>query len=121
MGYLYIFITLVLTVYGQMILKWRLNQFTDWPLSFAGKAIFLVKSIFDPFIFSSFFSAFLASLFWMAALKEFELSKAYPMMSLSFIFVLILSFFFLGETMSFQKIAGTILVLVGIFLISNTP
>lgn len=119
MGYLYIFITLVLTVYGQMILKWRLNQFTDWPSSFMGKAIFLMKSVFDPYIFSSFFSAFLASLLWMAALREFELSKAYPMMSLSFVLVMILSYFLFGETMNIQKIAGTILVLGGIFLISN--
>lgn len=121
MGYLYIFFTIVLTVYGQIILKWRLNQLGDIPLSVSDKVAFLIKSLFDPFIFSSFFSAFLASLFWMAALKEFQLSKAYPMMSLSFICVLFLSYYFFDESLNLQKILGTCLVVAGIIIISKAP
>src|SRR3989337_64354 len=85
MGYFYIFLTIVLTVYGQIILKWRLNQLDALPEMFTAKLVFLFKALFDPYIFSSFFSAFVASLAWMAALKQFELSKAYPFMSLSFV------------------------------------
>jgi|JI61114DRNA_FD_contig_31_1628723_length_638_multi_1_in_0_out_0_2 uncharacterized membrane protein len=120
MGYVYIFLTVVFTVYGQLILKWRLNQLGDLPQLFSDKFFFLLKSIFDPYIFSSFFSAFLASLFWMAALKEFELSKAYPMMSLSFLCVLFLSHYLFGESLTIQKIVGTAFVLVGIIIISKS-
>lgn len=120
MGYVYIFLTIILTVYGQIILKWRLNQFGELPLLFFDKMIFLLKSLFDPYIFSSFFSAFLASLAWMAALKEFELSKAYPFMSLSFVCVLILSYWLFKETLSTQKIIGSILILLGIIIISKS-
>lgn len=119
MGYFYIGITLILTVYGQIILKWRLNQLGDLPDSLLEKLTFLLKSIFDPYIFSSFFSAFLASLAWMAALKEFELSKAYPLMSLSFVFVSFISYFLFNESMNTYKILGTVLVLAGIILISK--
>lgn len=120
MGYLYIFLTIILTVYGQIILKWRLNQLDAMPEMFLSKLIFLVKSLFDPYIFSSFFSAFLASLAWMAALKEFELSKAYPFMSLSFVGVLIISFWLFKETLSVQKILGSILIIVGVILVSRS-
>jgi uncharacterized membrane protein len=120
MGYIYVLLTVVFTVYGQLILKWRLNQLGALPDLFSEKIIFLLKSIFDPYIFSSFFSAFLASIFWMAALKEFELSKIYPITSLSFVCVLFLSHYFFGESLNMQKIAGTVLVLAGIFIISKS-
>jgi uncharacterized membrane protein len=119
MGYFYIFITIILTAYGQVILKWRLNQFDGLPEGLWTKLLFLVKAVFDPYIFSSFFAAFLASLAWMAALKEFELSKAYPFMSLSFVCVLFLSYFFLKETVSTQKIIGTAFIVIGIIIISK--
>lgn len=118
MGYLYIFLTLIFTVYGQLILKWRLNTF-DLPDPIFSKIWFLLRSLFDPYIFSSFFSAFLASLTWMLALKEFELSKAYPFMSLSFVLVLVISFFLLKESVSIQKIVGCILIITGIIVISR--
>lgn len=120
MGYVYIFLTVVLTVYGQIILKWRLNQLGELPELFSDKLIFLLKSLFDPYIFSSFFSAFLASLAWMAALKEFELSKAYPFMSLSFVGVLIISYWFFKETVSAQKIIGSLLIIAGVIIISKS-
>lgn len=120
MGYLYILFTVLLTVYGQIVLKWRLNQLEDLPEIFIDKLLFLIKWVFDPYIFSSFFSAFLASLTWMAALKEFELSKAYPFMSLSFVFVLILSYWIFKETISVQRIVGSILIIVGILLVSKS-
>jgi len=120
MRYIYIFFTVVFTVYGQLILKWRLNQLADLPEPFSDKVFFLLKYLFDPYIFSSFFSAFLASLFWMAALKEFHLSKAYPMMSLSFLCVLFLSHYLFGESLNLQKLVGTAFVLVGIVIISKS-
>lgn len=119
MGYVYIFLTILLTVYGQIILKWRLNQM-QIPDIVSEKFIFLLKALFDPYIFSSFFSAFLASLTWMAALKEFDLSKAYPFMSLSFVCVLFLSHFFFRETISIQKVIGTVLILIGIIIVSKS-
>lgn len=120
MGYMYIFLTVVLTVYGQVILKWRLNQLEMLPEMFLDKLVFLIRSLFDPYIFSSFFSAFLASLAWMAALKEFELSKAYPFMSLSFVCVLALSYWLFKETITVQKIIGSILIIVGVLLVSKS-
>ena len=119
MGYIYIFLTIVLTVYGQLILKWRLVQLGQLPEKFFEKFSFLIQAVFDPYIFSSFFSAFLGSLTWMAALNHFELSKAYPYMSLSYVCVLVLSVLFLHETFNYYKLIGSILIIGGIFIISK--
>lgn len=120
MGYLYILLTILLTVYGQIVLKWRLNQLDALPELFTAKLAFLLKAVFDPFIFSSFFAAFLGSLTWMATLKEFELSKAYPFMSLSFVCVLIVGYWLFEETVTVQKVGGSVLIIVGVFLISSS-
>jgi len=119
MGYIYVFITIILTIYGQIILKWRMNQMADIPSETFAKFKTLFFAIFDPFIFSSFVAAFIASLTWMAALREFEISKAYPMMALSFVGVSVISYFIFQESFNWMKAIGTLLVVVGVLFISK--
>jgi len=120
MGYIYIFSCIFFTVYGQIVLKWRMNMQRELPAELLDKGIALVKLIFtDPFIFSGFTSAFLASLFWMAAMSKFSISFAYPFMSLAFIFVMFGSAMFLGESLSAQKILGTLIIITGLIVLSK--
>lgn len=111
--YLYIFATLGFTVYGQLILKWRISQFGPLPAELADKLKFLLGLLFDPAIFSGFAAAFLASLAWMAAMTKFDLSHAYPFMSLNFVVVLLLSGWLLSEPMTLQKALGVGLIVLG--------
>ncbi len=116
LDYGYILATIGLTVYGQMILKVRIGAYGALPSSADGKLWFLVKLFLDPIIFSGFAAAFLASFAWMAAMTKFDLSHAYPFMSLNFVFVLALSGWLLSEPMSFQKIIGLALIVSGTFV-----
>lgn len=63
-----------------------------------------------PFIISGFAAAFIAALCWMAAMTKFDLSYAYPFMSIPFIFVLFLSAFFFQEPITIFVGAGAIIV-----------
>ena len=92
---------------------------TDVPTEMLAKFKVLFLAIFDPYIFSSFAAAFIASLTWMAALREFEISKAYPMMALSFVGVTIISYFMFQESFNWMKAIGTILVVAGVIFISK--
>ena len=114
MAYLYIFGCIAFTVYGQLILKWRIGPKGELPEALPEKLFFLVKFLFDPFIFSGFVAAFVASLFWMAAMTKFDISHAYPFMGLSFVLVLLMSVVLLGEPLTFGKILGLILICSGI-------
>ena len=111
--YLYIVATIGFTVYGQLILKWRITTFGPLPGSIYEKFKFLISLLFDPLIFSGFAAAFLASLAWMAAMTKFELSHAYPFMSLNFAIVLVLSTWLLSEPMTIQKVLGVGLIVLG--------
>lgn len=118
MGYLYIVGTILFTVYGQLILKWRIATYGALPDGVYEKVLFLFKLLFDPFIFSGFFSAFIASFFWMAAMTKFDVSYAYPFMSGAFILVFLLSVLLFNEPITWQKIVGLLLITLGIVITS---
>ena len=113
LDYLYIAATIVFTVYGQLILKWRIAKLGPLPAEALNKLRFLVSLLFDLAIFSGFAAAFLASLAWMAAMTRFELSHAYPFMSLNFVIVLLLSGWLLSEPLTPQRLAGVALIVAG--------
>ncbi len=117
--YIYIFATIIFTVYGQLILKWRITKYGVLPSDFVEKLKFLISLLFDPLIFSGFAAAFLASLAWMAAMTKFELSHAYPFMSMNFVIVLLLSGWLLSEPLSLQKVIGVALIVFGTIVASN--
>jgi uncharacterized membrane protein len=111
--YLYIVATIGFTVYGQMILKWRISSFGPLPAGPVEKLKFLISLLFDPVIISGFAAAFLASLAWMAAMTKFDLSHMYPFMSLNFVVVLMLSGWLLSEPVTLQKALGVGLIVIG--------
>jgi len=116
MGYFYIFLTILFTVYGQLVLKWQVNEAGQLPVDLGGKIFFLFKILLNPWILSGFASAFVAALAWMAAMTKFDLSHAYPFMSLAFVLVLFLSVFFFHEPLTWSKVAGMALIVCGIFV-----
>jgi drug/metabolite transporter (DMT)-like permease len=114
--YTYILGCILFTVYGQLIIKWRMNIKGAIPDSIIEKISFLFALFMDPFILSGFLAAFIASLFWMVAMTKFEISTAYPFMSLAFVLVLIFSNLFLGEIFTLGKILGLFLIIAGLIL-----
>lgn len=118
MRYLYIFATLFFTVYGQIILKWRINKM-HWTLSqgsLGDMAVQYFKFLFDPVILSGFISAFIASLFWMAAMSKFEITQAYPFMSLAPAIVFLLGVWLLNESFTWGKVIGLVFIIIGIII-----
>jgi multidrug transporter EmrE-like cation transporter len=61
----------------------------------------------------------ISTVFWLVALSKIELSVAYPMLSVGYILLMILSYFLLNEAITVHKVIGTLLVVVGITLISR--
>jgi len=120
MGYFYIIGTILFTVYGQIAMKARIALYGSLPEPIYGKLVFLFKLIFDPVIFSSLVSAFVASLFWMAAMTKFNISYAYPFMSLSYVLVFIFSAILFKEPITAYKVIGLLFVLVGILISSRS-
>ena len=113
-GYLYVATTISLTVYGQIIVKWQVDEAGAFPDTLSGKVDFLLRLLINPWVISVFAGAALAAVAWMAALTQFELSRVYPFVALSFVLVLILSAIVFGEALTWPKVAGVLLIVAGL-------
>jgi multidrug transporter EmrE-like cation transporter len=119
MDYLYIFGCILFTVYGQLIVKWQVADSGALPEGLAETILFLLRLLFNPWIISGIAAGFLAMLSWMAAMARFQLSYAYPFMSLAFVLVLGLSALIFREPLTATKIIGMILIIVGVAITSR--
>lgn len=119
-GYFYILGTILFTVYGQLMLKWRISFYGALPPSLAEKGYFLLKLALDPFLISGFASTLVAAVFWIAAMTKFDVSYAYPFMSMAFVLVLALSALFFKEPLTLSKILGMAFIVVGIVVSSRS-
>jgi drug/metabolite transporter (DMT)-like permease len=119
MSYVYVMITVLLTVYGQIVIKWQVVQAGAFPLGGHERIQFLWTLLLNPWVISSFAAAVVAALSWMVAMTKLQLSHAYPFVSLSFALVLLLSWYFFNEPLTWQKVAGIVLIGCGVFISSQ--
>ncbi|TFW16028.1 EamA family transporter [Duganella callida] len=113
MNYLYIVLTIALTVFGQIAIKMQVVKAGALPAAGGDKLLFLLKLLLNPWIIAAFAAAFLASVSWMGAMSKFELSHAYPFMALNFVIVLLLSAWLFNEPLSVARMAGVALICIG--------
>ena len=119
MAYLLIALTIALTVYGQLVLKWQVSLSVanfDGTLGFA----FYMRLLFNPWVISGFAAAFGASLCWMGAISKMELSRAYPFMALNFVLVGLIAVPLFGEAFTLNKLIGLGLIIGGLLFFTQT-
>jgi multidrug transporter EmrE-like cation transporter len=109
-------LTIVLTVYGQVVIKWQVLKAGALPEVTVDKLGFIAKLYLNPWIISALFAAVLASAAWMAAMTKLQLSHAYPFMSATFVLVLMLSGVLFHEPITAPKIIGLGLIVSGIIV-----
>ena len=122
MAHFYLAMTIALSVYSQMIMKWRISgRFAGlkipegvWP-----KISMLFTVLFDPFVFSGLVATFVSGLCWMATMSKLEIGYAYPFTSLGFVLVVLLSGFLFGESLNAWRIWGVILIVIGVTIASQ--
>lgn len=116
----YIVSTIIFTVYSQLVMRWQVSQAGELPVDFMGKVGFVGQLFLNPWIFSSITATLLAGISWMLAMSRFEISYAYPWISLNFVLMLALGVLLFGETFSFLKMLGTLLIIAGIIVIARS-
>lgn len=113
MSYLLLFCSMVFAVCGQFLLK---QGIMNQSLSVSFKSI--ISALFSIKVFMGFFFYGISSVFWLFVLKKLPLSIAYPSLSLTYIFVVILSVFILKEPFNIQKIFGMFFIFIGVCLLN---
>jgi multidrug transporter EmrE-like cation transporter len=114
--YLSILGTILFTVYGQIVLKWQVSRLGPLPLEMGDKLLVLVRLLVNPWVMSCIVAGLLAFLCWIAALTRFQLTYAYPFVSVTFALVLILGAIFFGESLTVGKVAGVAFIILGVVI-----
>lgn len=104
---------------GQIMLKTGMTAVTGKTTEVGMAAVFAaVRAITNPWVFTGFIFYGISSILWLMILKKVPLSTAYPMISLSYVIVVILSAMFLGERPQFWQTGfGLALIVAGVSLI----
>ena len=118
-GFANVAATVILTVYGQLVFKWRVDDAGAFPRGTGERAEYVLRLFLDPWVISVFLSALVASVTWALALTRFELSFAYPFMALSFVLVLVFGAAFLSESVTVAKVVGVLLIVLGLVIASR--
>jgi undecaprenyl phosphate-alpha-L-ara4N flippase subunit ArnE len=56
---------------------------------------------------------------WMWVLAKYDLTKAYPLVSMSYIFGLVFAILFLREHPGAMRLVGTLLIIVGVAMVAK--
>ncbi len=111
--------SVMLGTIGQILLKTGMNEVGGKAQVGTAALIAAVKAIPNPRVFLGFVAYGISSIIWLMILKRVQLSWAYPMISMSYVFVVVLSALLIpGERPNWTvTIPGLVLIIVGVSLI----
>ena len=96
-----------------MLLCTLLTAFGQYFLKLGVKNILSISLFFGLFLYG------IGAVVMIIGLKYGDLNAMYPLVSLTIVWVSLLSFFFLGEKLTAHKLMGTGVILFGIFFITK--
>lgn len=108
-------INIFLGVIGQTIIKvgvQKIGAFTAMPIG-----TFIFKAFLSPLVLSGLFLYLMSAVIWFMVLSKTELSVAYPSLSLGYVLIVFIGYFFFGEPLTIAKIIGILLICLGIYVI----
>lgn len=117
MEYLIAIISITLGATAQLFLKLGVNIISK---SAPNNIFEIIKRGITNIYLLSGVSCYVLSLFlWFYVLSRMELSKAYPLVSLGYVFTLFLGFFFLQEAFTISKVIGITMIIIGVFVLTR--
>lgn len=115
-----IFVDVILNVAGQLSLKYGMSQFGNYSLSLSTLPPIFLKAATNLNVLLGLVCYGLGFLVWLIVLSKAEVSYAYPLISLGYVFTAILARAMFGEAVSFTRMAGILVTCLGVFLIARS-
>jgi drug/metabolite transporter (DMT)-like permease len=116
----YILISVVGGAVGQILLKHGMNKMPSITLS-ANQFLRVIWQMgTNIYVFLGLAIYVLSVVFWLAALSRVDLSYAYPFASMSYIVMLTASWILFHENITLLRVAGTLVICIGVILIARS-
>lgn len=110
-----IFIPILMSAIAQIILKLGLGDLTvkSSPINF------LLKALTSPGVVLGLIIYGLGAMLWLIVLSREDVSFAFPLVSLAYVIAIILSAIVLKENVTLPRIIGSLIIIIGIFIIAR--
>jgi drug/metabolite transporter (DMT)-like permease len=115
----YILISVIAGGAGQILLKHGMTLMGEVTIVANQLPTFIWRLATNPYVVGGLALYAGGTIFWLAALSRVDLSFAYPFASLSYIIMLLASWQLFNENISAMRLMGTIVIGLGVFLISR--
>ena len=120
-NHIYIFMTVIFAVCSQLVIKWKMSTFSfSSHETIIDKFYFAVSMLINPYIILSLVFTLFSGLSWMIAMTKFDISYAYPYVSLGFLLIFIFSVLLFNEPFSWNKFVGALIIVLGIIVSSKS-
>lgn len=80
----------------------------------------IIQALGNPNLWLGAFCYVFPILLWTYLLKFMDLTKLQPMLSIVYVYTIILAVIFLGETLSINRIFGVSLIMIGVVFVSRS-
>jgi drug/metabolite transporter (DMT)-like permease len=102
---------------GQLLLKNGMSNINLAPGSYVTG---MISAFSSPFVIAGLIIIIMSSMLWISVLSKSDISFAYPMLSMGFIFVSIVSLFLFNEKITLIRWAGIFFISSGVFMMTRS-
>jgi multidrug transporter EmrE-like cation transporter len=113
-----ILLAVLLGAMGQVIMKMGMKIYGEVTATSVWSQLVPILKV--PQVFLGFVCYGISAVLWIAVVSNVDLSLAYPMVSLAYVLVFLASWLFLGEQISAMRIAGLVVIVAGVLVISRS-
>ncbi|WP_179404322.1 SMR family transporter [Burkholderia guangdongensis] len=119
-NFLLILAGVMLNAFAQLFLKAGTNAINAMGIDKAKIVASAFKVVFEPHILGGLGCYAFSVIIWIVALSRVQVSVAYPMLSIGYVVNLFMAWYFFGEPISIQKMAGIVVIIIGVYLIAKS-
>jgi multidrug transporter EmrE-like cation transporter len=115
-----ILLDVFLNVTGQLSLKYGMTRIGNFSLSVSTLPPVFLKAATNLYVLFGLLCYGLGFMVWLVVLSKAEVSYAYPLISMGYVFTAILARTLFGEAVGATRLAGICVTCLGVFLIARS-
>ncbi len=115
-----ILLDVILNVTGQLSLKYGMARIGNFSISLATLPPVFLKAATNFYVLLGLVCYGMGFMVWLIVLSKAEVSYAYPLISLGYVFTAILARAMFGEAVGLTRMVGIMITCLGVFLIARS-
>ena len=113
-----ILLSVSLNAFAQLFIRQGMLKMGNIALKMDALWNMTVQAISNIYIWAGMLSYAISIFLWMVVLSKVNVSLAYPFLSIGYILTAIIAYFVFGEPLTWQKIAGILIICIGVIVLT---